>query len=35
MPLSPTRTPFRVTWEITDGLYVCDRIELSPEIDPW
>ncbi len=35
MPLSPTRTPFSVTCDTTDGLYVCDSTELSPEIDPW
>lgn len=35
MPLSPTRTPLRDTCDTTDGLYVCDSTELSPEIDPW
>ena len=35
MPLSPTWTPFSVTCDTTDGLYVCDSTELSPEIDPW
>ncbi len=35
MPLSPTRAPFSATCEITDGLYVCESTEPSPEIDPW
>ena len=35
MPLSPTRTPFSSTWLTTDGLYECDRIALSPLIEPW
>jgi hypothetical protein len=35
MPLSPTRTPFSSTCEITEGLYVCESTELSPDIDPW
>ncbi len=35
MPLSPTRTPFSSTCDTTEGLYVCESTELSPEIDPW
>jgi hypothetical protein len=34
-PLSPTRTPFSSTCEITEGLYVWESTELSPDIDPW
>ena len=35
IPLSPTRTPFSSTCDTTEGLYVCESTELSPEIDPW